>query len=89
MHDCSVKIQLIIILMLISASMGHCILYSTRNVGKLVALLGYSSLRQVATSGIQNNSVANSSFSWNWVSHAQMKSEYGITPYSPKHCSTA
>ena len=36
-----------------------------------------------ATSGIRNSSVATSSTSFNSVSGAQIRSEYGVTPYSP------
>ena len=36
-----------------------------------------------ATIGIQNNSVGTSSTSFNSVSRAQIRSEYGVTPYSP------
>ena len=36
-----------------------------------------------ATSGIRNSSVATSSTSFNSVSRAQIRSEYGVTPYSP------
>ena len=36
-----------------------------------------------ATSGIRNGSVATSSTSFNSVSRAQIRSEYGVTPYSP------
>ena len=36
-----------------------------------------------ATSGIRNSSVATTSTSFNSVSQAQIRSEYGVTPYSP------
>ena len=36
-----------------------------------------------ATSGIRNRSVATSNTSFNSVSRAQIRSEYGVTPYSP------
>ena len=36
-----------------------------------------------ATSGIRNSSVATSSTSFNSVSRAQIRIEYGVTPYSP------
>ena len=54
-----------------------------RNKEKLVALLVYSSFRRVATSGIRNSSEATSGISWPKVSRAQMRSEYGVTPFSP------
>ena len=54
-----------------------------KNMEKLVGLLVYSSFRQVATSGIRNTSVATSCIKWISVSRAQMKSAYGVTPYSP------
>ena len=69
--------------MLISSSVNLCIFYSSRNEEKLVALLVYSSFRRVATSGIRNSSVATSSNNRSQVSRAQMRSEYGLTPYSP------
>ena len=88
-HDFSTKIHLIVIFMLISSSVNLFVFYSFRNEEKPVALLIYSSFRRVATSGIRNNSVATNSNSWIQVSRAQMKSEYAVTPYSPKKCSTA
>ena len=36
-----------------------------------------------ATSGIRKSSVATSSTSFNSVSRAQIRSEYGVTQYSP------
>ena len=64
MHDFSAKIHLVIIFMLISSSINLlCVYNSLRNEEKLVALLIYSSFRRVATSGIRNSSVANSSIS--------------------------
>ena len=57
--------------------------YSLKNEEKLVALLVYSSFWRVATSRIRNSSVATSSISWISVSRAQIRSEYGVTPYSP------
>ena len=81
-HDFSTKTYLIIIFMLISSSVNLFVFYSFRNEEKLVALTVYSSFRRVASSGIRNSSVATSSISWLWVSRAQIKSEYGVTPYS-------
>ena len=69
--------------MLISSSVNLLDFYSFGNEEKLVALLVYSSLRWVATSGIRNSSVATSSISWILVSRAQIRSEYGVNPYSP------
>ena len=69
--------------MLISSSGNFFDFYSFRNEEKLVALLVYSSFRRVATSGIQNSSVATSCISWISVSRVQIRSEYGVTPYSP------
>ena len=83
LHDFSTKIHLIRIFMLISSSVNLFDFYSFRNEEKLVALLVYSSFLRVATSGIRNSSVATSSISWISVSRAQMRSEYGVTPYSP------
>ena len=60
-HDFSTKIHSIIIFMLISSSVNFFDFYSFRNEEKLVALLVYSSFQRVATSGIQNSSVATSS----------------------------
>ena len=74
--------------MFISSSVDYFDFYSFRNEEKLVALLVYSSFRRVATSGIRNSSVAASSIRFNSVSGAQIRSEYGVTPYSPQHCST-
>ena len=82
-HDFSLKQHLIIIFMFISSSVDYFDFYSFRNEEKLVALLVYSSLHRVATSGIRNSSVATSSISWISVSRAQIRSEYGVTPYSP------
>ena len=83
MHDVSTKILLPIIFMLISSSVNLCIFYSLRKEEQLVALLVYSSFRRVATSGIRNSSVATSSVSRFQLSRAQMRSDYGVTPYSP------
>ena len=69
--------------MFISSSVNLFDFYSFRNEEKIVALLVYSSFRRVATSGIWNSSVATSSISWISVSGAQIRSEYGVTPYSP------
>ena len=52
-----------------------------RNEEKLVALLVYSSFVRVATSGFQINAYSLVVV----VVCAQMKSESGITPYSPQH----
>ena len=83
MHDFSIKTHLIIIFMLTLSQVNLCVLYFFRNEEKLVALLVYSLFRRVATSCIRNNSVATSCISWIWVSRAQMRSEDGVTPYSP------
>ena len=64
MHDFDAIIHLIIIFMPISTSINLSVFYLFRNEEKLVALLVYSLFRRVATSGIRNNSVATSSFSW-------------------------
>ena len=69
--------------MFTSSSVDYFDFYSFRNEEKLVALLVYSSFRRVATSGIRNSSVATSSISRLSVSRAQIRSEYGVTPYSP------
>ena len=69
--------------MFISSSLDYLSFQSFGNEEKLVSLLAYSSCRLVATSGIRNSSVATSSTSFNSVSRAQIRSEYGITPYSP------
>ena len=69
--------------MFISSSLGDFGFSSFGNEEKLVALLVYSSFRRVATIGIRNSSVATSSISWVSVSRAQIKREYGVTPYSP------
>ena len=69
--------------MSISPTVNLSDFYSFRNEEKLVALLVYSSFRRVATSGIRNNSVATGSISWISLSRAQIRSEYGVTPYSP------
>ena len=55
-----------------------------RNKEKTVALLVYSSFRRVATSGFRI-------IPWPLVveaGSAQIKSDSGITPYSPQYCST-
>ena len=83
MHDFKTKKHLIIIFMLISSSINLCVFYSSRYEEKLVAPLVHSSFRQVASGGIRNCSVAISSISGNQASRAQMRSEYGVTPYSP------
>ena len=88
-HDFSLKIYLTIIFMFTPSSLGYFSFLSFGNEEKLVALLVCSSFRLVATSGIRNSSVATSSTSFNSFSRAQIRSEYGVTPYSPKHCSTA
>ena len=82
-HDFSLKIHLIIIFLFISSSVDYFDFYSLRNEEKLVAQLVYTLFRRVATSGIRNRSVATSSISWLSVSRAQIRSEYGVTPYSP------
>ena len=69
--------------MFISSSVDYFDFYFFRDEEKLVALLFYSSFRRVATSSIRNSSVATSSISWIWVNRAQIRSEYGVTPYSP------
>ena len=82
-HDFGTKILLLIIFMFISSSLDYLSFQSFGNEEKLVSLLVYSSFRLVATSGIRNSSVATSSFSFNSVSRAQIRSEYAVTPYSP------
>ena len=82
-HDFSTKIHSIINFTLISTSVNFFDFYSFRNEEKLVALLVYSSFWRVATSGIRNSSVATSSISWTSVSRGQIRSEYGVIPYSP------
>ena len=69
--------------MFISSSLDYLSFQSFGNEEKLVSLLVDSSFRLVATSGIRNSSVASSSISFNSVSRAQIRSEYGVTPYSP------
>ena len=69
--------------MFTSASLEYLSFQSFANEEKLVSLLVYSSFRLVATSGIRNSSVATSSTSFNSVSRAQIRNEYGVTPYSP------
>ena len=77
------RLHLLIISMLISSSLDYSGFESDGNEEKLVSLLVYSSFRLVATSGIRNSSVATSSTSFNSVGRAQIRSEYGVTPYSP------
>ena len=69
--------------MFISSSDDYFDFYSFRKEEKLGALLVYSLFRRIATSGIRNRSVAASSISRLSVSRAQIRSEYGVTPYSP------
>ena len=69
--------------MLISSLVNFFDFHSFSEEEELVALLVYSSFRRVATSGIRNSSEATSGISWLKVSRAQMRSEYGVTPYSP------
>ena len=69
--------------MLISTSVNFFDFHSFRNEEKLVAQPVSSSFRRVATSGIRNSSVATSSITWISLSRAQIRSEYGVTPYSP------
>ena len=57
------KKQLIFIFIHISSSISLATFYSFENEEKLVALLVYSPLRRVATSGIRNSSVVTSSTS--------------------------
>ena len=83
MHDFGTKKHLLTIFIFISSSLDYLGFLSFGNEEKLVSLLVYSSFRLVATSGIRNCSVATSSISFNSVSHAQIRSEYGVTPYSP------
>ena len=78
-----VQKNILIIFMFISSSLGYLGFQSFGNEEKLVSLLVYSSFGLVATSGFRNSSVATSSISFNSVSRAQIRSEYGITPYSP------
>ena len=82
-QDFGTKIHLLIIFMFISSSLDHLSFQSFGNEEKLVSLLVYSSFRLVATSSIRNSSVATSSTSFNSVRRAQIRSEYGVTPYSP------
>ena len=82
-HDFSTKMNLVIIYILISSSINLFDFYSFRNEEKLVALLVYSSFRRVVTNCIRNSSVDTSGISWIQVSRAQMRSEYGVTPYRP------
>ena len=63
--DLSKRIHLIIIFMPISSPNNLCVFYSFRNAENLVALIVYSSVRQVATSGIRNNCVVTISTSGN------------------------
>ena len=81
-HDLNTRIHLIIVFTSISSTVNLSDFYSLRNEEKLVVLLNYSSSRRVATSGIRKHSVATSSSSWISVSCAQIRSEYGFTPYS-------
>ena len=81
-HDFGTKIHLLIIFMFISSSLDYLGFSSHGNEEKLLSLLVYSSFRLVAISGIRNSSVATSSISFNSVSRAQIRSEYGVTPYS-------
>ena len=83
MHDFGTRIHLLIIFNLNSSSLDYLGYQSLGNEEKLSSLLVYSSFRLVATSGIRNSSVATSSTSFNSVSRARIKSEYGVTPYSP------
>ena len=69
--------------MFFSSSLGYSGFQCIGTEEKLVSLLVYSSFRLVATSGIRNSSVTTSSISFNSVSRAQIRSEYGVTPYSP------
>ena len=60
------------------------LLFVSRNEEKLVAIKVYSSFGRVATSGfriIPKPLVVEAGC-------AQMKSDSGITPYSPQHCNT-
>ena len=82
-HDFGTKIHLLIIFKFISSSLDYLGFWSFGSEEKLVSLLVYSSFRLVATSGIRNSSVATTSSSFNSVSRAQIRSEYGVTPYSP------
>ena len=68
--------------MFISSSLDYLGFWFFGNEEILVSL-AYSSFRLVATSGIRNSSVDTSSISFNSVSRAQIRSEYGVTPYSP------
>ena len=67
----------------ISSSLDYLGFWFFGNEENLVSLIVYSSFRLLATSGIRNSSVATSSISFNSVSRAQFRSEYGVTPYSP------
>ena len=70
--------------MFISSSLDYLGFSFFGNEEKLVTLQVYSSFRRVATtSGIRNSSVATTGISYNSVSRAQIRSEYGVTPYSP------
>ena len=82
-HDFITRIHLINILMSISSTDNLSDFYYLKHEEKLVALLVYSVFRRLATSGIRNSSVATSSNIWISVSRAQIRSEYGVTPYSP------
>ena len=52
-----------------------------RNSSVAISSTSFNSVS--ATNGIRNSSVATSSTSFNSVSRAQIRSEYGVTPYSP------
>ena len=69
--------------MFISSSLDCLVFSSFGNEEKLVTILVYSPFRLVATCGIWNSSVATSSISFNSVCRARIRSEYGVTPYSP------
>ena len=64
----------------ISSSVIHC-----KNEEKLVALLVYSSFKQMASSSFWKKSVVTGSFSQIHSSSAQIRNDYGVTPYSVQH----
>ena len=56
---------------------------------ELVALLVHFSVKRVTTASLRRVSLATSSVSESHSRTAQIRSEYGVIPYSVQHCAIA
>ena len=75
------NLEEILVSLLVSSSFRLVATSGIRNSSVATSSTSFNSVS--TTSGIRNSSVATSSTSFNSVSRAQIRSEYGATPYSP------